>query len=41
MRAGSTKGMTGAWGEARFQDFEDHDYHNFTDNFHPEWDFAG
>jgi len=29
------------WGVARFQDFEDHDYHNFSDNFRPEWDFAG
>ena len=29
------------WGVAKFQDFEDHDYHNFTDNFHADWDFAG
>lgn len=35
------EGHDRAWGEARFQDFEDHDYHNFTDNYHPEWDFAG
>ena len=30
-----------AWGEAKFKDFEDHDYHNFSDNFRPDWDFAG
>jgi Zn-dependent M28 family amino/carboxypeptidase len=30
-----------AWGEARFKNFEDHDYHNFSDNFRPDWDFAG
>jgi Zn-dependent M28 family amino/carboxypeptidase len=29
------------WGVAKFQDFEDHDYHNFSDNFRPDWDFAG
>jgi Zn-dependent M28 family amino/carboxypeptidase len=29
------------WGVAKFQDFEEHDYHNFSDNFHPDWDFAG
>jgi Zn-dependent M28 family amino/carboxypeptidase len=30
-----------AWGMAKFKDFEDNDYHNFSDNYHPEWDFAG
>jgi len=29
------------WGVAKFKDFEDHDYHNFSDNFRPDWDFAG
>ncbi len=29
------------WAVDKFQDFEDHDYHNFSDNFRPEWDFAG
>ena len=29
------------WGVAKFQDFEEHDYHNFSDNFHPDWDFSG
>ena len=29
------------WGVAKFQDFEEHDYHNFSDNFRPDWDFAG
>ena len=29
------------WGLAKFQDFEDHDYHNFSDNFRPGWDFSG
>ncbi len=35
------EGHDHAWGAAQFQDFEDHDYHNFTDNFRPEWDFTG
>src|SRR6267142_489613 len=35
------EGHDRAWGEKKFQDFEDHDYHNFSDNYHPEWDFAG
>jgi Zn-dependent M28 family amino/carboxypeptidase len=30
-----------AWGEAKFADFTARDYHNFTDNFRPDWDFAG
>jgi Zn-dependent M28 family amino/carboxypeptidase len=30
-----------AWGVAKFKDFEDNDYHNFSDNYHPDWDFAG
>ncbi|HEY9126314.1 MAG TPA: peptidase M28, partial [Acidobacteriaceae bacterium] len=30
-----------SWGEAKFKDFVDHDYHNFTDNFRPDWDFSG
>ena len=29
------------WGKARFQNFEDHDYHNFSDNFHPDADYSG
>ncbi len=35
------EGHDAAWGKAKFQDFEDHDYHNFSDNFHEDWDFAG
>ena len=35
------KGHDRAWGVAKFQDFEDHDYHNFSDNFRPDWDFTG
>lgn len=30
-----------AWGEAKSKDFVDHDYHNFSDNYRPEWNFAG
>ncbi|HEY0163284.1 MAG TPA: peptidase M28, partial [Edaphobacter sp.] len=30
-----------AWGEAKDAAFVDHDYHNFSDNYHPDWDFAG
>jgi Zn-dependent M28 family amino/carboxypeptidase len=35
------EGHEKAWGEAKFKDFVDHDYHNFSDNYHPEWDFNG
>src|SRR3984885_4925842 len=35
------EGHDAAWGKAKFQDFEDHDYHNFSDNYHDDWDFAG
>ncbi|SNT25708.1 Zn-dependent amino- or carboxypeptidase, M28 family [Granulicella rosea] len=35
------EGHDRAWGEAKFQAFEDNDYHNFTDNYRPEWDFSG
>jgi len=35
------EGHDEAWGRAKFQDFEDHDYHNFSDNYHPDWDFRG
>jgi Zn-dependent M28 family amino/carboxypeptidase len=30
-----------AWGRKKLQDFEAHDYHNFSDNYHADWDFAG
>jgi hypothetical protein len=30
-----------AWGQQKFNDFVDHDYHNFTDNYHEDWDFRG
>ena len=30
-----------AWGVEKFQQFEEHDYHNFSDNFHEEWNFEG
>jgi Zn-dependent M28 family amino/carboxypeptidase len=30
-----------AWGIQKFQQFEEHDYHNFSDNFHEDWDFEG
>ena len=35
------QGHDRAWGEAKMNDFVAHDYHNFTDNYHPDWDFAG
>jgi Zn-dependent M28 family amino/carboxypeptidase len=35
------EGHDAAWGKAKFDDFEDHDYHNFSDNYRPEWTFAG
>ncbi len=30
-----------AWGVQKFQQFEEHDYHNFSDNYHADWDFSG
>ena len=30
-----------AWGVEKFRQFEENDYHNFSDNFHDDWDFAG
>ena len=35
------EGHDAAWGHAKFADFEDHDYHNFSDNYRPDWDFHG
>ena len=35
------EGHDRAWGEAKMKDFVEHDYHNFSDNFRPDWDFAG
>lgn len=29
------------WGEAQEKDFNDHRYHNFSDEFDPKWDFHG
>jgi Zn-dependent M28 family amino/carboxypeptidase len=30
-----------AWGKKQHEDFTAHDYHNFSDNYHADWDFAG
>jgi Zn-dependent M28 family amino/carboxypeptidase len=35
------EGHDAAWGKKQHEDFTAHDYHNFSDNYHPEWDFAG
>jgi Zn-dependent M28 family amino/carboxypeptidase len=35
------EGHDEAWGKAKFEAFEEHDYHNFSDNYHADWDFAG
>jgi Zn-dependent M28 family amino/carboxypeptidase len=35
------EGHDQAWGEAKDKAFVEHDYHNFSDNYHPEWDFNG
>lgn len=35
------EGHDRAWGETRMKDFVANDYHNFSDNFRPDWDFAG
>jgi Zn-dependent M28 family amino/carboxypeptidase len=35
------EGHDAAWGKKQHEDFTAHDYHNFTDNYHVDWDFAG
>ena len=35
------QGHDEAWGRKKFEDFTAHDYHNFSDNYHPDWDFSG
>jgi Zn-dependent M28 family amino/carboxypeptidase len=35
------EGHDAAWGKKQHEDFTAHNYHNFSDNYHPDWDFAG
>ncbi len=35
------EGHDAAWGEAREKAFNDNNYHNFSDEFDPKWDFRG
>jgi Zn-dependent M28 family amino/carboxypeptidase len=35
------KGHEAAWGEAQAQDYVEHHYHQPSDEYRPEWDFAG
>jgi len=35
------EGHDAAWGKKQMEDFTAHDYHNFTDNYHADWNFAG
>jgi Zn-dependent M28 family amino/carboxypeptidase len=35
------KGHDAAWGEAQAKDFVDHHYHQTSDEFREDWDFAG
>ena len=35
------EGHDAAWGKKQHEDFTAHDYHNFSDNYHTEWDFTG
>jgi Zn-dependent M28 family amino/carboxypeptidase len=35
------EGHDHAWGAAKEKAFNDHDYHNVSDNFDPTWDFRG
>ena len=35
------EGHDAAWGKKQMEDFTAHDYHNFSDNYHPDWNFAG
>src|SRR5580698_3622493 len=35
------EGHDHAWGIAQEKDYNEHHYHNFSDNFDPNWDFQG
>jgi Zn-dependent M28 family amino/carboxypeptidase len=35
------EGHDAAWGKNQHEDFTAHNYHNFSDNYHADWDFAG
>jgi Zn-dependent M28 family amino/carboxypeptidase len=35
------EGHDAAWGKKKVEDFVAHDYHNFSDNYHADWDFSG
>ncbi|NYF78114.1 M28 family peptidase [Granulicella arctica] len=35
------EGHDAAWGRKQHEDFTAHDYHNFSDNYHEDWDFRG
>jgi Zn-dependent M28 family amino/carboxypeptidase len=35
------EGHDAAWGRKQHEEFGAHDYHNFSDNYHADWDFAG
>ena len=35
------EGHDAAWGRSKSKDFEEHDYHNFSDNYYADWDFKG
>ena len=35
------EGHDAAWGRKQHEDFTEHDYHNFSDNYHADWDFRG
>jgi Zn-dependent M28 family amino/carboxypeptidase len=35
------EGHDAAWGHKQHADFTAHDYHNFSDNYRPDWDFNG
>src|SRR3984885_15398804 len=35
------EGHDAAWGKKQHEDFTAHDYHNFSDNYHPDWNFSG
>jgi Zn-dependent M28 family amino/carboxypeptidase len=35
------EGQDAAWGRKQHEDFTAHDYHNFSDNYHADWDFRG
>jgi Zn-dependent M28 family amino/carboxypeptidase len=35
------EGHDAAWGQKQHEEYNKNDYHNFSDNYHADWDFSG